>query len=124
MIKMYIKPTCSTCRTAMQMAKECETEIEMVEYLIDTPSEKELLELTQQLGVKPFDLVRTKESLYKEKYEGKKISDKQWLKILHKNPILIERPIITDGTHAIIGRPPTLIADFLNKKQKTKKKSK
>jgi len=108
----------------MQMAKECETEIEMIEYLIDTPSEKELLELTQQLGVKPFDLVRTKESLYKEKYEGKKISDKQWLKILHKNPILIERPIITDGTHAIIGRPPTLIADFLNKKQKTKKKLK
>ncbi len=121
---MYIKPTCSTCRTAMQMVKECAAEVEMVEYLIDTPSEKELLELTQQLGVKPFDLVRTKESLYKEKYEGKKISDKQWLKILHKNPILIERPIITNGTQAVIGRPPSLIVDFLNKKQKTKKKSK
>mgnify|MGYP002397664052 CR=1 FL=1 len=124
MIKMYIKPTCSTCRTAVQLAKACDVSVEMVEYLIDTPSEKELLELTQQLGVKLFDLVRTKESLYKEKYEGKKISDKQWLKILHKNPILIERPIITDGTHAVIGRPPTLIVDFLNQKQKTKKKSK
>ncbi|HMR47120.1 MAG TPA: ArsC/Spx/MgsR family protein [Bacteroidia bacterium] len=124
MIRMYIKPTCSTCRTAMQMVKECAAEVEMVEYLIDTPSEEELLKLTQQLGVKPFDMVRTKESLYKEKYEGKKISDKQWLKILHKNPILIERPIITNGTQAVIGRPPSLIVDFLNKKQKTKKKSK
>lgn len=29
-----------------------------------------------------------------------------WLKILSENPILIERPIVTDGKTAVTGRPP------------------
>lgn len=65
------------------------------------------------LGIKPEQLVRKKEPLYKENYEGKKITGTQWLKILHENPILIERPILVSGDRAIIGRPVETIVEFL-----------
>jgi arsenate reductase (glutaredoxin) len=65
------------------------------------------------LGMKASELVRTKEPLYKEKYEGKKITEAQWLKILSENPILIERPIVVKGNKAIIGRPTEKVLELL-----------
>jgi arsenate reductase len=98
----------------MQLIKENTSEpIETVEYLVQTPSVKELKEIVKMLGIKPEQLVRKKEPLYKENYEGKKITGTQWLKILHENPILIERPILVSGDRAIIGRPVETIVEFL-----------
>lgn len=98
----------------MQLIKENTSEpIETVEYLVQTPSVKELKEIVKMLGIKPEQLVRKKEPLYKEKYEGKKITGTQWLKILHENPILIERPILVSSDRAIIGRPVETIVEFL-----------
>ncbi len=89
--------------------------IETIEYLVETPSVAELKEIVKMLGIKPEELVRKKESLYKEKYEGKKITGSQWLKILNQNPILIERPIIIKGDKAIIGRPIEKVVSFVKK---------
>jgi arsenate reductase len=114
MIKIYFKPNCSTCRTALQLAKEStKAAFVTIEYLVNTPTEKEIKEILTMLGIKAEQLVRKKESLYKEKFEGKKITNAQWIKILHKNPILIERPIFVDGRRAVIGRPPEVIVEFL-----------
>ena len=98
----------------MQLIKENTSEpIETVEYLVQTPSVKELKEIVKMLEIKPEQLVRKKEPLYKENYEGKKITGTQWLKIMHENPILIERPILVSGDRAIIGRPVETIVEFL-----------
>jgi arsenate reductase len=51
--------------------------------------------------------------LYKEKYERKKISNDEWIKIMVKNPILIERPIVVKDGNALIGRPPEKILEIL-----------
>ena len=88
------------------------------EYLVEVPTEAEIKEILTMLGMKAEDLVRKKEPLYKEKYEGKKISEKQWIKILHQNPILIERPIVVLNDKAIVGRPIERIVDFINPKAK------
>ena len=126
MLKVYFKPNCSTCRTAMGLIHDnYDQEIETVEYLVDVPTQKQLKEIATMIGIKPEDLVRKKEPLYKEKFEGKKISSSQWLKILTENPILIERPIIIDGERAIIGRPVEKIVEFLQSgKKKNKNKTK
>lgn len=122
MLKIYYKPNCHTCRIALQHLKDhCEQEIETTEYLVDIPSEQEIKDLLKLLNIKAKDLVRKKEPLYKEKYEGKKISNARWIKILHKNPILIERPIVLLDDKAIIGRPPESIIPFITKYQSTKK---
>jgi arsenate reductase len=115
MLKVYFKSTCSTCRNALALIKEnTDEEYELVEYVRDVPSQKELKELLKMLGLKAEDLVRKKESLYKEKFAGKKISNTEWIKILHENPILIERPIVVRDGKAIIGRPIEKILDILS----------
>lgn len=114
MIKMYIKPDCSTCRTAVKLIEENSSEkLETIKYLVDTPSEEEIKDIIKMLGIKPLDLVRKKEPLYKEKYKDRDISDAEWIKILHKHPILIERPIVVYHDKSIIGRPPEKIVSFI-----------
>jgi arsenate reductase (glutaredoxin) len=113
MLKVYFKPNCATCQTALSILKKnTDEKLELVEYLVETPTQKEIKEILQMLGMKAEDLVRKKESLYKEKFEGKKISNSEWIKILVKNPILIERPIVVKNGKAIIGRPPEKILDI------------
>jgi arsenate reductase (glutaredoxin) len=114
MLKVYFKPNCATCRTALSLLKKnTEEEMELIEYLVETPTQKEIKEILKMLGMKAEDLVRKKEHLYKEKYEGKKISNAEWIKILVKNPILIERPIVVKDGKALIGRPPEKILEIL-----------
>jgi arsenate reductase len=118
MLKVYFKHNCATCISALAlMKKNTAEEIETVEYLVETPSVAELKEIVKMLGISAEQLVRKKEPLYKEKYEGKKISDDKWLKIMNENPILIERPIVVMDGRAIIGRPVESIVEFINKKE-------
>ena len=114
MLKVYFKANCATCQSALKLMRDNTKEkFVKTEYLVDVPSENEIKEILKMLGIKAEDLVRKKERLYKEKYEGKKISEKQWIKILHQNPILIERPIVVLNDKAIIGRPIEKIIDFI-----------
>jgi arsenate reductase len=118
MLKVYFKSNCATCISALQlMRKNTKEKFEKVEYLVDVPTIEQLKEIIKMLGINAEQLVRKKEPLYKEKYEGKKISESKWLEILHKNPILIERPIIVMDDKAIIGRPIETIVDFIKQKK-------
>lgn len=117
MLKIYFKSTCATCKTTLALLKDnVDEKPEIVEYLVDVPSQKEIKEILQLLNIKAEQLVRKKESLYKEKYEGKKISNKEWIKILSENPILIERPIVVIDGKAIIARPPEKALELLKGK--------
>ena len=114
MLKIYFKSTCATCKNALNLIKEnTDEDYELTEYLVEVPSQKEIKEILKMLGLKAIDLVRKKESLYKEKYEGKKITNAQWIKILNENPILIERPIVVKDGKAIIGRPIERILEII-----------
>lgn len=112
---IYHNPRCSKSREAIGLLEENKCAFKIREYLKDPPTVKELKALLNQLGCKAIDLVRKSEVLYKENYEGKKVTDAQWIKILSANPILIERPIIIDGEKAVIGRPPVLLLDLIKK---------
>ncbi len=114
MLKIYFKPNCATCITTLkEIKKNTDDEIQLIEYLEEVPTEKELKELLKMLGMKAEELVRKKEPVYKGNFEGKKISEAQWVKILTQHPILIERPILIRGNKAIIGRPIEKAIEFL-----------
>ncbi len=51
--------------------------------------------------------------IFKENYKGKTFTDEEWIRILVKNPILIERPIVVKGDQAILGRPPENVKKLL-----------
>ena len=116
MLTVYHNTKCSKSREACSIMNDNGITFETIEYLKTPPTQKKIKELLKMLGMKASELVRTKEPLYKEKFEGKKITQVQWLKILSENPILIERPIIVKGNKAIIGRPTEKISAFLKTK--------
>ncbi|HHJ49838.1 MAG TPA: arsenate reductase (glutaredoxin) [Phaeodactylibacter sp.] len=111
-MKIYHNPRCSKSRQTLQLIKERGVEPEIVRYLDTPPTKEELRELLQKLGLKPEDIVRKKEALYKERYKGKTLSDEEWLEVLSQNPKLIERPIVVEGNKAVLGRPPERVLEL------------
>lgn len=116
-IQILYNPRCSKCREALGFLEGESCEIEIVEYLKDTLTKKELKNILSKLGLKAFDIVRQKETLFIKKFAGKKFTNEEWIQVLLENPILIERPIVIDGYKAIIGRPPELVIDLVNRKK-------
>jgi arsenate reductase len=110
---IYHNPRCQKSRTALQELEERGEDIQVIEYLKDTPSVKELKELCAKLGIKPFDLIRKSEPLFKDKYKDEELSDAQWFKILAEHPILMERPIVVKGSKALIAREAGVLTKFL-----------
>lgn len=111
---IFHNPRCSKSREALGLLQHSNREIEVIEYLKNTPSQADLEKLIKFLGIKPFDLIRKGEPIFKSKFKDKKRSDKQWIETMLKYPELIERPIVVSGNKAVIGRPPSLVLDLLN----------
>jgi len=110
---LFYNPRCAKCREAYDILSGQGCEIEIIEYLKNVPTEKELKEVLKKLGVKPQELLRKKEPLFVEKYKNKKLTDAQWIKVMHENPILIERPVAIYGNKAVIGRPAERVVEIL-----------
>jgi len=113
MLKIYHNTRCSKSRCTLDLLKESGQPYEVVEYLKNAPSETELKEILQKLNLKPEQLLRKGEAVYKENFAGKTFSDEEWIKIMVENPVLIERPIVVNGDKAVIGRPPENVLTIL-----------
>ena len=113
MIKVYHNTRCSKSREACSILQEKKISFETIEYLKTPPTTSEIKKLLKMLGMKAEDIVRKGEPLYKEKFDNKKFSETEWINILSKNPVLIERPIIVKGNKAVIGRPPEKVLELL-----------
>lgn len=109
---VYHNPRCSKSREAIAFLKEQNAEIEIIEYLKEAPTESEIKTLLQKLNLPAFELVRKSEQFFKDNYKHKIFTDKEWIKILVQNPILIERPVIVKGNKAVIGRPTEKINEL------------
>lgn len=114
MIKIYHNPRCGKSRNAITVLEKNNIEFEIVEYLKDVPTKNELKAIILKLGIAPHDLIRTKESIYKEQFEGKNLSDEEWIDAMIKYPILIERPIVISKSKAIIAREEGKLESFLS----------
>lgn len=110
---IYHNPRCSKSREALSLLQDKNCKVEVREYLKVPPTKKELKELLSLLKCKAQDIVRTKEPIYIEQFANKKFTETQWIDILTKHPILIERPIVINGNKAVVGRPPVLVLDLI-----------
>jgi len=106
MITVYEKPTCTKCREMNKFLVEQGVDFAKVNYYIDPLSEDQLRELLKKMGLKPRELLRTSESVYRELNLGKKdLSDDEIVALMVKHPDLIQRPIVERGDRAVLGRP-------------------
>jgi arsenate reductase len=112
MIKIYHNPRCSKSRQGLAILEDKKVAIEVVKYLDNPPSREELVDILNKLTIKPIQLIRKGEVIWKENYKGKDLTDAQIIDAMLANPKLIERPIIISGNKAVIGRPPEKIMEL------------
>lgn len=113
MTTIYHNPRCRKSRETLQLLEDAGENVKIVKYLEDPPSEAQLKQLLKQLQLKPMELIRKGESLWKEQFKGKSFSEEELIAIMHQNPKLIERPIVVKNGKAKIGRPPESVKEIL-----------
>lgn len=113
-ITFYHNPRCSKSRETLALIDNEKNTIEIIKYLENPPSIETIQQLISQLG---FDsarqLMRTKETLYKELNLASENDESTLVMALQANPKLIERPIVVANEKAAIGRPPESVLAIL-----------
>ncbi|WP_250436734.1 arsenate reductase (glutaredoxin) [Hanstruepera flava] len=113
MITIYHNNRCSKSRQGLALLEESGKPFTIKKYLEDIPSKQELKNIITMLGIKPMELVRKNEAVWKEQYKNKTLSDGQIIDAMIENPKLIERPIVINGNKAVLGRPPEKILEII-----------
>lgn len=113
MIKIYHNNRCSKSRCGLELLENSGKKFEIVKYLEDIPTVEELTLIIEKLQINPIDLVRKNEAIWKEKFKGKELSDKEIIVAMTQHPKLIERPIVVNGNKAAIGRPLENISSII-----------
>ncbi len=113
-MKIYHNPRCSKSRKTLSLIKEKNQKIEIIEYLKNNLTISELENIINKLNMQPIDLVRKNEKIWKENLKKKKRSQQEIIKLMIKNPKIIERPIVVNGDQAVIGRPPENVLKIIN----------
>src|SRR5260221_7895761 len=105
-ITVYEKPTCTKCREMDRYLRDSNIDFTQVNYYLEPLSEKQLRELIRKMGIKPRELLRTTEAIYRELGVGKKeLTDDEVVSLMVKHPDLMQRPIVERGDRAVLGRP-------------------
>ena len=105
-ITVYEKPTCTKCREMDRFLRENEVDFSKINYYLEPLSEKKLRQLIKKMGIKPRELLRSSEPIYRELGLGKKdLSDDEVISLMTEHPDLMQRPIVERGDRAVLGRP-------------------
>jgi arsenate reductase len=113
-ITVYEKPTCSKCREMDKLLRESGSDYSKINYYLDPLSEAKLRELLGKMKLRPRDVMRKGEAVYRELGLGNgEFSDDELISLMAKHPDLIQRPIVERGDRAVLGRPVENIRELL-----------
>lgn len=113
-VKIYHKPTCSTCRQAVQLLKESGKPFTAINYYEQPFTKSQLKALLKKAKLSPKDVLRTKEDIYKSLGLAKKtLSDDELIDVMIQHPDLIQRPIVEKGEKALLARPAETVKNIL-----------
>ncbi len=112
-MEIYHNPRCRKSRETLQLLEDKGCQPTIVLYLDQPPTKTKLKSILKMLGIKAQDLVRKTESIYKEQFKGKTLTETEWINALIDHPKLIERPIVINGDKAALGRPPEQVLEIL-----------
>lgn len=83
-----------------------------IDYLKQELSESELNRLLRTAGLKLQDAIRKNEPAYREYVANRNLTDDQLIRLMAEHPELIQRPIVTRGTKAVLARPADKLAEL------------
>jgi arsenate reductase len=97
-----------------KLLRESGVAFEKVNYYVEPLSKKKLTELVRKLNLKPRELLRKGEPIYKELGLGERqLSDSQLIALMVEHPDLLQRPIVERGDRAVLGRPTENVKELL-----------
>ena len=112
--KIYHNARCSKSRATVAILEQNDVDFEVVNYLVNPPSESELKSLIYDLNISARGLLRKGEAKYKELgLSDKSLTEDHLIKSMLEFPILIERPIVRTEKGVAIGRPPENVNSIL-----------
>jgi arsenate reductase len=114
MIKIYHNSRCRKSREGLEVLENSGKKFEVIKYLENVPTKDELRNVISCLDIKPINLVRKSETIWKEKFKNLPLSDEEVIDAMIAYPKLIERPIVINNNRAVIGRPASNIKDVLD----------
>ena len=110
---IYHNPRCRKSREALKYLQDKKYDFEVRDYIKNLLSVEETFDLIDSLKIKPIELVRKNEAIWKENFKNKDLDDNQIINALSKYPKLIERPIVTKGKSSIVAKPIDKLLNFL-----------
>lgn len=113
-LTIYQKPTCTTCRQTVKLVEASNRDFEAINYYERPFSKRALAALLKRAGLRPKDVLRSKEEIYKKLKLGEKdLSDDALLGLMVRHPDLIQRPIVDAGSRVILARPAESVKKLL-----------
>jgi arsenate reductase len=89
-------------------------DFDAVNYYVDPIPKQKLVDLLHKMGMRPRDLLRTKEPIYRElNLASRALTDDDVVELMVQHPDLIQRPIVERGARAILARPAERIREIL-----------
>ena len=97
-----------------KLLRESGVSFEKVNYYTQPLTRKQLTELIRKMKLKPRDLLRKSEAVYKELGLAEdKFSDSELIGLMIEHPDLLQRPIVERGDRAVLGRPTENVKELL-----------
>jgi len=97
-----------------KLLRESGVSFEKVNYYVQPLTQKKLTELIRKMNLKPRDLLRKGEPVYKELGLAEdKFSDSELIALMIEHPDLLQRPIVERGDRAVLGRPTENVKELL-----------
>jgi arsenate reductase (glutaredoxin) len=117
-MEIWINPACSKCRSALTLLDAEGAHYTVRRYLEDTPTAEEIEQVLGRLGLEPWDITRTGESvaadLHLADWSRTPADRPRWIAALAAHPVLIQRPIITaDDDTAVVARTEEAVRSVL-----------
>lgn len=108
MITIWHNPRCSKSRQTLALIED-KGPVTVRKYLEDAPTADEIRAARDLLGVKAIDMMRPKETAFRDMGLSKTDGDETLIAAMAAEPKLIERPIVFANDKAALGRPPEAV---------------
>ena len=113
-VTIWHNPRCSKSRETLALLQQRDIEPEIVEYLKTPPSVEAIERALTQLKLEPRELMRRDEAEYRSAgADDSTLSRHALIELMHRHPVLIQRPVVFAGDAARVGRPPESVLEIL-----------
>jgi arsenate reductase len=114
-LTVYVHPRCSKSRALLQLLDARQARFGTVNYLEKPPEAGTIGDLVDMLDGEPADLVRVDDPAFTELgFSPADVDDRDGVvAVLVAHPELMQRPVVCDGTRAVVARPAERVHPLL-----------